>query len=222
MDNHRKEIIVHPRQNGCSIYENELVHQQELFQRISALKAQGLPTENHLLFCEHEPTFTLGKNGNMEHLLFDPKKVGAAFHAIDRGGDITFHGPGQLVVYPVFDIDNFNIGTATFVALLEEAVMRTLLHFGIIANRLEGAAGIWVDTNRFPRKICAIGIKVSRHVTMHGIAINVNTDLNWFNYIVPCGLQNKGVTSIKVQTGKTVSLAEVEAQFLLHLKLLLN
>ncbi len=174
-----------------------------------------------MIFAEFEPTYTMGKNGKNENLLLNPETVGAVFHKTDRGGDITFHGPGQLVVYPVFDLDNFEIGTAQFVAILEKTVINTLAHFNIIAERLEGAAGIWVDTGLFPKKICAIGIKVSKHITMHGIAINVNTDLNWFKKIVPCGLADKGVTSIYEQTGKTASLKALADVFIKELKLLL-
>lgn len=174
-----------------------------------------------MLFCEHEPTYTLGKNGDASNMLFVPEKVGAAFHTIDRGGDITFHGPGQLVVYPIFDLDNFGIGTARFVEILEEAVINSLKHFGITSDRLPGAAGIWVNQSVFPKKVCAIGIKVSRHITMHGIAININTDLAWFSKIVPCGLQDKGVTSIAELTGKVYTFNEVENVFLEELKKLL-
>ncbi|MFN8316716.1 MAG: lipoyl(octanoyl) transferase LipB [Chitinophagales bacterium] len=221
MDKRRKEIIVHPRGTGRSVYQEVLDLQLQLFQQATALKLQALPTENHLLFCEHEPTYTLGKNGSMDNMLFVPENVGAAFHTIDRGGDITFHGPGQLVVYPIFDLDNFGIGTARFVEILEEAVIHTLKHFGITSDRLPGAAGIWVNQSTFPKKVCAIGIKVSRHITMHGIAININTDLAWFSKIVPCGLQDKGVTSIAELTGKVYTFNEVENVFLEELKKLL-
>ena len=166
-----------------------------------------------MIFCEHPPTYTLGKNGDENHLLFNPSSIGASFFKIDRGGDITFHGPGQLVVYPIFDLANFEIGTASFVSKLEDAVINLLAKLNIEASRLEGAAGIWVDVDTFPKKICAIGIKVSKQVTMHGIAINVTTDLSWFDKIVPCGLSDKGVTSLLALTGQHYSLDEVAARF---------
>lgn len=166
-----------------------------------------------MIFCEHPPTFTLGKNGDENNLLFDPASIGASFLKIDRGGDITFHGPGQLVVYPVFDLANFEMGTATFVARLEDAVIKLLSNLNIEASRLEGAAGIWVDIDTYPKKVCAIGLKVSKQVTMHGIAINVATDLSWFEKIVPCGLPDKGVTSILALTGQNYTLNEIATQF---------
>lgn len=166
-----------------------------------------------MIFCEHPPTYTLGKNGDESNLLFNPTNIGASFFKIDRGGDITFHGPGQLVVYPVFDLANFGIGTATFVSKLEDAVINLLAKINIQASRLEGAAGIWVDVDTYPKKVCAIGIKVSKQVTMHGIAINVTTDLAWFDKIVPCGLQDKGVTSILALTGQNYSLDEIAVRF---------
>ncbi len=174
-----------------------------------------------MVFCEHPPTYTLGKNGDETNLLFNPSSIGASFFKIDRGGDITFHGPGQLVIYPIFDLANFEIGTATFVSKLEDAVINLLSKLNIEASRLEGAAGIWVDIDTYPRKVCAIGIKVSKQVTMHGIAINVNTDLSWFDKIVPCGLPDKGVTSILALTGQHYSLDEVAALFQKELTALL-
>ncbi|HEY0261572.1 MAG TPA: lipoyl(octanoyl) transferase LipB [Chitinophagales bacterium] len=208
-----KEVIIH-REAGLSNYADILKLQTELFDRNLDLKNQEKPTQNHLVFCEHNAVYTLGKHGNKENLLFDAEKAGAQFFQIDRGGDITFHGEGQLVVYPVFDLDNFGIGTATFVNLLEEAIIETLQHYDITASRLEGAPGIWVNPKGYPKKIAAVGIKVSRHVTMHGISINVSTNLSWFTKIVPCGISDKGVTSILEQTGKEISVSEVADFFL--------
>ncbi len=174
-----------------------------------------------MIFCEHPPTYTLGKNGDESHLLFNPSRIGASFFKIDRGGDVTFHGPGQLVVYPIFDLANFDIGTAAFVSKLEEAVINLLSKLNIDASRLEGAAGIWVDVDSYPKKICAIGIKVSKQVTMHGIAINVTTDLSWFDKIVPCGLSDKGVTSLLKLTGQQFTLDDVATRFYQELVALL-
>lgn len=217
-----KNIILH-KIDGLSNYGDVLQLQTKLFENNLALKNQGKLAENHLIFCEHQPTYTLGKHGKKENLLFDPASAGADFFRIDRGGDITFHGEGQLVVYPVFDLDNFGIGTATFVNLLEETIIKTLAEYGISASRLDGAPGIWVNVNsRFPKKIAAVGIKVSRHVTMHGIAINVSTDLMWFTKIVACGIADKGVTSILEETKKALSVSEVAEIFLEKFKMILS
>lgn len=219
-----KTIIIH-HENGLSNYADVLHKQTALFEQNLLHKTQGKPTENHLIFCEHKPVYTLGKHGKKENLLFNAAQAGADFFQIDRGGDITFHGNGQLVVYPVFDLDNFGMGTAAFVNLLEEAIINTLTHFGIASSRLEGAPGIWVTSrasaNPMPKKIAAVGIKVSRHVTMHGISINVSTDLSWFAKIVPCGIADKGVTSILEQTQKPFSVNETADVFLEEIKKLL-
>lgn len=215
-----KTIIIH-HENGLSNYADILQKQTVLFEQALLRKTQGKTGENHLIFCEHKPVYTLGKHGKKENLLFNPTQVGADFFQIDRGGDITFHGEGQLVVYPVFDLDNFGMGTATFVNLLEETIINTLAHFGIASARLEGAPGIWVASNNYPKKIAAVGIKVSRHVTMHGISINVSTDLSWFAKIVPCGIADKGVTSILEQTQKQIPVNEVANVFLTELEKLL-
>lgn len=219
MDRDRKKIIVH--QKGKEVYHTVLALQTRLFEQTLSNKSTGQPTENHLIFCEHPPTYTLGKNGDESHLLFNPSRIGASFFKIDRGGDVTFHGPGQLVVYPIFDLANFDIGTAAFVSKLEEAVINLLSKLNIDASRLEGAAGIWVDVDSYPKKICAIGIKVSKQVTMHGIAINVTTDLSWFDKIVPCGLSDKGVTSLLKLTGQQFTLDDVATRFYQELVALL-
>jgi lipoyl(octanoyl) transferase len=151
-------------------------------------------------------------------LLFKPEAVGAVFHKINRGGDITYHGPGQMVVYPIFDLDTFPIGVADFVDALEDVIIKTVAHYGLIATRLEGAPGIWLDAETDPRKICAVGMKVSRHCTMHGIAINVNTDLKYFDYIVPCGIPDKGVTSLKKELGREIDMNEVRGIFVKELE----
>lgn len=208
-----KEIIIH-RVTGLSNYADILQLQTSLYEESLQRKIESKPTKNHLIFCEHHPVYTLGKHGKKENLLFNPAQAGADFFQIDRGGDITFHGEGQLVIYPVFDLDNFGIGTAAFVNLLEETIIQTLEMYNITASRLEGAPGIWVNPKTYPKKIAAVGIKVSRHVTMHGISINVSTDLSWFSKIVPCGITDKGVTSILEQTEKQISVSDVADIFL--------
>lgn len=146
-------------------------------------------------------------------MLFRPEAVGAAFHQIERGGDITYHGPGQLVVYPIFDLDTLGIGPAAFVAALEDTIILLLADYGLTATRLDGAPGIWLDAATAPRKICAVGLKISRGCTMHGIALNINTDLKYFSYIVPCGLPDKAVTSMQQELGSTLNMAEVRDAF---------
>lgn len=158
--------------------------------------------------------YTLGKSGKEAHMLFDPGAVGAELVRTNRGGDITFHGPGQMVVYPIFDLEPMGIGIAGFVSALEEVIIRTVAQYGIIAGRRKGAPGIWLDTEIMPRKICALGLKASRHCTMHGIALNVNTDLKYFDYIVPCGIADTGVTSIACETGREIPMAEVRDIFI--------
>jgi lipoyl(octanoyl) transferase len=182
----------------------------------------GQDTKNTLIICEHPHTYTLGKSGDEKNLLFRPDAVGAAFHKVNRGGDITYHGPGQMVVYPIFDLDTLGIGVADFVAALEDVIINTVAHYELIASRLEGAPGIWLDADTNPRKICAVGMKVSRHCTMHGIAINVNTDLKYFDYIVPCGIPDKGVTSLQKELGKEIDMNEVRDIFVGELEKKLN
>lgn len=171
------------------------------------------PTENFLLSCEHPHVFTLGKSGDENHLLFNEtflSNIGASFYKINRGGDITYHGPGQLVVYPIFDLDYFFTDIHKYMRFLEEAVIRTLAEYGIKGERYEGFTGVWLDVDKLTaRKICAMGVKSSRWVTMHGIGFNINSNLDYFNYIVPCGIQNKGVTSLEKELGRTIEIAEV-------------
>lgn len=173
------------------------------------------PTENYLLFCEHPHVYTLGKSGDVSHLLLNEdflKKIEATFYKINRGGDITYHGPGQLVMYPIFDMDSFFPDIHKYIHFLEEAVIQTLAEYGIISGRIEGLTGVWLEnTSTFPRKICAIGVRTSRWVTMHGIGFNVNTDLSYFSHIVPCGIADKGVASMKEELGKEIDQAEVTA-----------
>ena len=169
-----------------------------------------------VLLVEHPPVYTLGKSGHVENLLVSREALeaaGARFFHIDRGGDITFHGPGQLVVYPILDLERLGIGLRDYINALEEAVIRTVARYGITAGRIHGASGVWIDPDsRRPRKICAIGVRSSRYVTMHGFALNVTTDLGWFSRINPCGFTDRGVASIASETGKTPDMEEVKKQ----------
>jgi lipoyl(octanoyl) transferase len=184
--------------------------------------SEQVPTLNHLLFCQHPHVYTLGKSGSLNHLLANDdflKHIGATFYKINRGGDITYHGPGQLVGYPIFDLDNFFTDIHKYMRTLEEAIMLTCADYGIEAGRIDGLTGVWLDTveQRNPRKICAMGVKASRWVTMHGFALNVNTDLSYFNHIVPCGIQDKAVTSLQKELGYTLDIDEVAQKLATHL-----
>ena len=167
-----------------------------------------------VLLVEHPPVYTLGKSGHAENLLVSREALeaaGAQFFHIDRGGDITFHGPGQLVCYPILDLERIGIGLRDYIDALEEAVIRTVAQYGITAGRIPGASGVWIEPeSRRPRKICAIGVRSSRYVTMHGFALNVSTDLGWFSRINPCGFTDRGVTSILSETGRNVPMEEVK------------
>ncbi len=171
---------------------------------------------NNLIFCEHPHVYTLGKSGQQNNLLISNDfltKINATYYEIDRGGDITYHGPGQLVGYPIIDLEYFGISLKRYIEMIEEAIIRTLRHYDIEAERLEGATGVWIDT-AYPektRKICAIGVKASRFVTMHGFAFNVNTDLDYFNHINPCGFVDKGVTSLRKEKGYKIDFEELKA-----------
>ncbi len=176
---------------------------------------EKIPQYQYLLFCEHPHVFTLGKSGKENNLLVNEdflKQKGAEFFKIDRGGDITYHGPGQIVGYPIFDLEAFGLGVRQYVYNLEEAIIRTLDHYSIKGERLQGATGVWLDTGKpgKVRKICAIGVKVSRSVTMHGFAFNINTNLDYYCYINPCGFTDKGVSSLKKELGKEMEMTEVK------------
>jgi lipoyl(octanoyl) transferase len=207
---------------GLIEYEKAWKYQEVLFNEILARKLENrhnskseIPTNNYLLFCEHPHVYTLGKNGHENNLLAGIAELAAnqaSFVKIDRGGDITYHGPGQIVGYPILDLDNFNPNIRQYVHLLEEAAIKTIADYGLIGERLEGASGVWLDKD-IPgkaRKICAIGIKTSRWVTMHGFAFNVNTDLKYYNYINPCGFTDKKATSLQVELGRIVEIEEVK------------
>ncbi|GAA4378502.1 lipoyl(octanoyl) transferase LipB [Hymenobacter koreensis] len=214
-------------------YEPTWAYQEELLAAAVAIKTRnrqhetaGTPPEltpNRLLLCEHPPVYTLGKSGKPEHLLLNETGLaahGATFHRINRGGDITFHGPGQLVGYPILDLENFKPDIHWYLRTLEEAVILTLADYGLSAGRIAGLTGVWFDYEAGapnPRKICAMGVKCSRWVTMHGFALNINTDLSYFGHIVPCGITDKAVTSLAQELGHPVPMREVEDRFLPHL-----
>ena len=173
-------------------------------------------TKNYLLFCEHPDVYTLGKSGDQKNLLLndsDLKKNGIDFFKINRGGDITYHGPGQLVIYPIFDLDNFFTDVHKYLRFLEEVVILVLKSFGLEGNRLEGATGVWIETNGSPRKICAMGVRASRWVTMHGLAFNVSVNLDRFTGIVPCGISDKSVTSLELELCKKVLFNDIVLLF---------
>ena len=206
---------------GLADYQKTWDYQQQLFDEIVALKVQNRnsnvqkPTPNYLITCEHPLVYTLGKSGSEDHLLLDEQaleSINAAFYKINRGGDITHHGPGQLVVYPVLDLENFYTDIHKYLRQLEEAVILTLAEFGIRAGRFEGYTGVWIDSDKpTARKICAMGVKCGRWVTMHGLALNVSNDLSFFNHIIPCGINDKAVTSIEKESPeKTPNMLEVE------------
>ncbi len=199
---------------GTIDYKKAWDYQEELFQRSLELKANNKKAHNYLLFCEHPHVYTLGKSGDKRNLLLNAdllKHKKATFYKINRGGDITYHGPGQIVGYPIIDLEQFNINIKDYICKIEEAIISTLSEFKIIAERLEGATGIWLDTNNTKtRKICAIGVRASRYITMHGFAFNVNTNLEYFTYINPCGYIDKGVTSMKKELGKEQDMEEVK------------
>ena len=212
---------------GTIDYKEAWDYQETLFKanidlKIAQRKGEtNIPTTSYLLFCEHPHVYTLGKSGKPEHLLMSEerlKEVDATYYKINRGGDITYHGPGQLVVYPIFDLENYFTDIHKYMRYLEEAVILTLKEYDIQAGRVEGLTGVWIagDTPN-ARKICAMGVKSSRWVTMHGIGFNINTDLNYFNYIVPCGIQDKAVTSLQKELGRTVNLNEVKEKLRVHL-----
>ncbi|MDZ7777098.1 MAG: lipoyl(octanoyl) transferase LipB [Bacteroidales bacterium] len=196
-------------------YREAWDYQESLFQKIQDFKTgKAKEREQHLLFCEHPHVYTLGKSGSADNLLiseaFMQEKQIEYFH-INRGGDITYHGPGQLVGYPIIDLEAFGMGIKSYIFHLEEVIIRTLQEYSVEASRLDGATGVWLDTDNAARarKICAIGVKTSRFVTMHGFAFNINTQLDYFGYINPCGFTDKGVTSLQKELGETLPFQEV-------------
>lgn len=195
--------------------------QQRLFEGAIAQKSEGEKPTQRMLLVEHTPVYTLGKSGKESNLLVAEeflKSLGAEFFHIDRGGDITFHGPGQIVGYPILDLSQMGIGLKAYIDAIEGAVIATMAEWGITCQRVEGAAGVWiVEPHKPMRKICAIGVKSSRWVTMHGFALNVNTDLRWFELINPCGFTDRTATSMERELGVTISVEEVKERLLTHL-----
>ncbi|MFN3801720.1 lipoyl(octanoyl) transferase LipB [Belliella pelovolcani] len=215
---------------GSKDYKETWDFQEELFARTVARKIENrkstddkqLATDNYLIFVEHPHVYTLGKSGELAHLLLDEvglKQKQATFYKINRGGDITYHGPGQLVGYPILDLDNFFTDIHKYLRYLEEAIILTLAEYGIIAGRIEGLTGVWLDhvEQQNPRKICALGVKSSRWVTMHGFAFNVNANLEYFGNIVPCGIADKAVTSMHLELGRSVDEVAVKEKVKKHL-----
>ncbi len=212
---------------GRKDYKETWEYQEVLFKEIIDIKIKnrredaGLETPNHFLFVEHPHVYTLGKSGDFENLLVSEEyleKIGATFYKINRGGDITYHGPGQIVGYPILDLENFFTDIHKYLRFLEEMVILTLNEYGIKAERSPGETGVWLDVGTpFARKICAMGVRASRWVTMHGFALNVNSDLGYFDNMIPCGIKGKAVTSLNVELGKAeVTLEEVKEKLLKH------
>ena len=201
--------------------------QEELFAEVVDGKQNNKPYINRIIFCQHPHVYTLGKSGKAQNMLLSEAQleaIHATLYHIDRGGDITYHGPGQLVSYPIINLEDFNLGLKQYIHLLEEGVINVCRSYGVESGRLEGATGVWLDgdTTR-ARKICAIGVRSSHYVTMHGLAFNINTDLRYFSYINPCGFVDKGVTSLSKEIGKPVDINEVEDRLYNELlKLLLH
>ena len=222
-----KQVIV--KDLGNKDYKETWDYQESLFEEIVAQKTNNkangtnLPTTNYFLFVEHPHVYTLGKSGHIENLLIDEeglKNKGATFYKINRCGDITYHGPGQIVGYPILDLENFFTDIHKYLRSLEEVIIRTLSDYGLKGERSEGETGVWLDVGTpFARKICAMGVRCSRWVTMHGFALNVNTDLGYFDNIIPCGIRGKAVTSLNVELAKDkVDLQEVKQRILTHFK----
>ena len=229
-----KEVVLEDL--GKIRYKNAWDYQEEIFQKL--IKAKALKSERrriellqtsstedneirdavlakqYLLFCEHDNVYTLGKSGDKQNLLIARnicESRGIDLHEINRGGDITYHGPGQIVVYPIIDLEEFNIGIKSYISMLEDVVIETLKQFGIKGEKDEKAMGVWIDAGNSikARKICAIGVKASRYITMHGLALNVNTDLSYFDYINPCGFTDRGVTSMEKELNSKIDFKEV-------------
>jgi lipoyl(octanoyl) transferase len=214
---------------GVKSYKTAWDFQEELFQKVISQKRANRennnprPTSNYLLWVEHPPVYTLGKSGDMSHLLLSKKQLqqkGITFFKTNRGGDITFHGPGQIVGYPIFDLDNFFTDIHKYLRLLEQVVIDTIAYYNIKGERISGETGVWLDVNTpFVRKICAMGVRASRWVTMHGFALNVNTPISYFDHIIPCGIAGKGVTSMEKELKSKVSIEEVKERLLLNFEM---
>lgn len=207
---------------GLIDYKEAWDKQQAVFETIlQSKKSKNDDFSHQIIFCEHPHVYTLGRNGNVNNLLIQGdflKSINASYYQIDRGGDITYHGPGQIVGYPIIDLEKANLSLKEYIFQMEQAIIDTLKEYEIIAQRLDGAAGVWLDVGTpKARKICAIGVRASRYVTMHGFAFNINTNLDYFNHINPCGFMDKGVTSLSKEMGKYIDIEEVKK--ILKLKL---
>lgn len=217
---------------GLIEYQEGWRKQEEIFDQTVALKIKNrtedtdLETPNYLVFCEHPHVYTMGKSGKPENLLLDEQGLvdkAATYHKINRGGDITYHGPGQIVGYPILDLDNFFTDIHLYLRTLEEAVILTLADYGIKSGRYPGFTGVWLDAdNEKARKICAMGVRCSRWVTMHGFAFNVNADLDYFKNIVPCGIDDKAVTSMQQELNRTLDINEVKGKLKAHIAALFH
>ena len=216
---------------GLKDYKETWGLQEEIFKKTVAIKVRnrrenaGLSTPNHFLFVSHAHVYTLGKSGDLSNLLLNEEQLktkGANFYKINRGGDITYHGPGQIVGYPILDLENFFTDIHKYLRLLEETIILTIADYGLEASRSQGETGVWLDVGTpFARKICALGVRASRWVTMHGFALNVNTDLGYFDHIIPCGIRGKSVTSLRVELKRDqVDENEVKEKLLKHFLIL--
>jgi len=221
------QIRVKFKDLGLIDYQKAWELQEEVFQQTMQEKLDNQNRENanrldlkyNLFFCEHHHVYTLGKSGKEQNLLIDAIQLqakNAAFYKTNRGGDITYHGPGQIVGYPIIDLEAFGLGIRTYIEKLEESIIRIIARYGLIGTRLEGATGVWLDVGIAgkTRKICAIGVRASRYVSMHGFAFNVNTDLDYFGYINPCGFIDKGVTSLEKELGRKLDIEIIKQELL--------
>jgi len=214
---------------GLIDYKKAWDFQEEFFNKTLSIKSKNKKeatsnkTENHLIFCEHPHVYTLGKSGKKENLLVNKeylKSRGASFYKTNRGGDTTYHGPGQIVGYPIFDLDKFFHDIHKYLRLLEESVILTLKDYGVKGERSDGETGVWLDVGMpSARKICALGVKASRWVTMHGFAFNINTDLSYFKNIIPCGIVGKNVTSLEQEIGRKVDIEKVKEKLKKNIEL---
>ena len=217
---------------GLVEYKEAWDYQEKIFNNILKIKSKNrnegtnIETENHLIFCEHPHVYTLGNSGKKENLLVNEKYLesrGATFYKTNRGGDITYHGPGQIVGYPIFDLDNFFNDIGRYLRCLEECIILTIKEYGIIGERSEGETGVWIDVGKpNARKICALGVKTSRWVSMHGFAFNINTDLSYFENIIPCGINDKQVTSIQKEVGEKINIEKVKKQLKSNIELVFD
>jgi lipoyl(octanoyl) transferase len=211
---------------GKKAYKDTWDYQSQLHQDAATIKSinrknnTNTPTESHFLFVEHPHVYTLGKSGDISNLLLNEKQLeekGITFFKINRGGDITYHGPGQIVGYPILDLENFFTDIHKYLRLLEESIILTIAEYGLKGTRSEGETGVWLDVGTpFARKICALGVRASRWITMHGFALNVNTNLGYFDHIIPCGIRGKAVTSMQLELGKEINVDEVKTKIKKH------